>query len=118
MIHSFTNVSANITFSLCEIYIEKEKLSDYCLFRSQQFVTVCVKMFLPANERELYLCFLKRDKVTNDFIKKTPKKKKQLVSYTEIITQSKILSKPSCSSTMKCGPVYFGSILKGGHTDH
>lgn len=71
MIHSFTNVSANITFSLCEIYIEKEKLSGYCLFRSQQFVTVCVKMFLPANERELYLCFLKRDnKVTNDFIKK------------------------------------------------
>lgn len=76
-------------------------------------------MFLPANERELYLCFLKRDnKVTNDFIKKKPKKQPAGVIHREIITQSKILSKPSRSSTMKCGPVYFGSILKGGHTDH
>lgn len=75
-------------------------------------------MFLPANERELYLCFLKRDnKVTNDFIKKNQKKTAGVI-HREIITQSKILSKPSCSSTMKCGPVYFGSILKGGHTDH
>lgn len=55
MIHSFTNVSANIMFSLCEICIEKEKLSGFCLFQSQQFVTVCMKMLLPANERELYL---------------------------------------------------------------
>lgn len=75
-------------------------------------------MFLPANERELYLCFLKRDnKVTNDYIKKNLKKTAGVI-HREIITQSKILSKPSCSSTMKCGPVYFGSILKGGHTDH
>lgn len=70
-------------------------------------------MFLLANERELYLCFLKRDKVTNDFINKKKKKNPAGVIHREIITQSKILSKPSCSSTMKCGPVYFGSILKG-----
>lgn len=50
--------------------------------------------------------------------KKKKKNPRAGVIHREIIKQSKILGKPSCSTTMKCGPVYFSSILKGAHTDH